>query len=250
MARIRTIKPEFWTSEQIADCSPTARLLFVGLWNFSDDGGVHLYSAKRIKMEIFPGDDFCDADIHNLLDELLSGGLLRSYTVDNTRYLKVSGWRHQKIERASYKHPQPDENTKFDDHSTIIRRSFDDKTPPDVDVDVDVSSLEGKGCRKIPTTTEIVLADRSNSETSMRNCFEVYYSKLESLYPHANLPAEMETCIAHYAKHPVLDPYPVILKWMNRVKKERSLSLVSKQSEREQILADNAESCRQFAGGV
>ena len=41
MARIRTIKPEFWTSEQVVDCSPTARLLFIGLWNFCDDGGVH-----------------------------------------------------------------------------------------------------------------------------------------------------------------------------------------------------------------
>lgn len=34
MARIRTIKPEFWTSEQVMGCAPLARLLFIGLWNF------------------------------------------------------------------------------------------------------------------------------------------------------------------------------------------------------------------------
>ena len=31
MARIRSIKPEFWVSEQVAECSTSARLTFVGL---------------------------------------------------------------------------------------------------------------------------------------------------------------------------------------------------------------------------
>ena len=39
MARIRTIKPEFWASEQVMDCKPVTRLLFIGLWNFVDDFG-------------------------------------------------------------------------------------------------------------------------------------------------------------------------------------------------------------------
>ena len=41
MARIRSIKPEFWTAEQVMECSPMARLLFIGMWNFCDDGGNH-----------------------------------------------------------------------------------------------------------------------------------------------------------------------------------------------------------------
>ena len=48
MARIRSIKPQFWTSEQIADCSSNARLLFIGLWNFCDDCGVHPASPARL----------------------------------------------------------------------------------------------------------------------------------------------------------------------------------------------------------
>ncbi len=41
MARIRSIKTEFWTAEQVMECSPIARLLFIGMWNFCDDGGNH-----------------------------------------------------------------------------------------------------------------------------------------------------------------------------------------------------------------
>ena len=54
MSRIRTVKPEFWTSEQIIACSPIARLLFIGLWNFCDDNGVHPASYIRLKAEVFP----------------------------------------------------------------------------------------------------------------------------------------------------------------------------------------------------
>ena len=57
MARIRTIKPEFWTSDQVVECSFAARLLFIGMWNFCDDYGVHPASLRKLKMEIFPGDD-------------------------------------------------------------------------------------------------------------------------------------------------------------------------------------------------
>jgi len=47
MARIRTIKPEFWVSEQVGECSPNARLLFIGMWNFCDDRGVHPAKPNR-----------------------------------------------------------------------------------------------------------------------------------------------------------------------------------------------------------
>ncbi len=41
MARIRTTKPEFWSSAQIIELSRDARLLFIGMWNFCDDNGRH-----------------------------------------------------------------------------------------------------------------------------------------------------------------------------------------------------------------
>lgn len=108
MARIRTIKPEFWTSEQVTECSPNARLLFIGLLNFCDDSGVHPESLKRLKMEVFPSDDFSIVDISEMVSELLSAHLLELYSVADKGYWRVTGWRHQKIDQPTFKHPLPD----------------------------------------------------------------------------------------------------------------------------------------------
>jgi hypothetical protein len=102
MARIRTIKPEFWSSEQIMECSPNARLMFIGLWNFCDDAGRRRFSPKQIKALIFPSDDFTSENIVGWFDELSSNGLTIKYVVDDVEYLEVTGWKHQKIDK-----PQP-----------------------------------------------------------------------------------------------------------------------------------------------
>ena len=134
MARIRTIKPEFWTSEQIVECSPIARLLFIGMWNFCDDGGNHPASAKTLKMQIFPGDDIAISQIEALVAELVAAGLLSEYLAEGRRYWNVTGWKHQKIERPSYKYPRP-----IDDNSPNDRRQLDARHPPEG------KGREGKG---------------------------------------------------------------------------------------------------------
>lgn len=108
MARIRTIKPEFWTSAQIIECSPMARLLFVGMWNFADDAGRMTYSAKTLKAQIYPSDNLSPDDIARMIDELSSNGLVERYTVDNKQYISITGWHHQKIDRPKpSKIPEP-----------------------------------------------------------------------------------------------------------------------------------------------
>lgn len=131
MARIRTIKPEFWTSEQVVECSPTARLLFVGMWNFADDGGVHPYSWKRVKMQVFPGDSLGQNEIEGCIEELLKVGLLKRFVHENKAFLLITGWHHQKIDKPSYKFPQPKNDTEFDDYSANGSRAFDEHSPPE-----------------------------------------------------------------------------------------------------------------------
>jgi len=126
MARIRSIKPEFWSSEQVMECSPITRLLFIGLWNFCDDAGNHVASAKTIKAEIFPGDDISSTDVRRMLDELSSNGLIVYYSYENKEFLHVTGWHHQKIDRPTFKHPRFSGGT-----TQAARRGLDESSPPE-----------------------------------------------------------------------------------------------------------------------
>lgn len=108
MARIRSVKPEFWTSEQVMDVSRDARILFIGMWNFCDDAGIHSANEKRLKAEVFPADDLTSSDVRRMVDELLRAGLLAEYEVGGQRFWIVTGWHHQKIDQPTFKHPGPD----------------------------------------------------------------------------------------------------------------------------------------------
>jgi hypothetical protein len=109
MARIRTVKPEFWTSEQIMECSPNARLLFIGMWSFCDDGGNHPASAKTLKAEVFPADDFDTDDVSGWMQELVTQGLVLAYEANGKQFWHVTGWhRHQRIDQPTFKFPAPD----------------------------------------------------------------------------------------------------------------------------------------------
>lgn len=108
MARIRSIKPEFWTAEQVMECSPLARLAFIGLWNFCDDAGIHPASPKTLKAEVFPSDDITSTHVAEMVRELVTQGLLEEYEVDGRQFWAVTGWHHQKIDQPTYKHPRPD----------------------------------------------------------------------------------------------------------------------------------------------
>lgn len=97
MARIRAIKPEFWTDEKILELSIPARLFFIGLWTYADDNGVLEYKVKQLKARIFPADDI---DIQPLIDELLHQKLIVSYESDGELYLWIRNFRrHQVIDR-------------------------------------------------------------------------------------------------------------------------------------------------------
>ena len=110
MARIRSIKPEFWTSEQVVSCTLTARLLFIGIWTFCDDNGIHPASVTRLKLQIFPADSISTTDLQGLINELVHAGLLTEYQAGNDRYWQVTGWsKHQRIDKPTYRHPAPSE---------------------------------------------------------------------------------------------------------------------------------------------
>lgn len=76
MARIRTIKPEFFTSEDIVSLTPYARLLYIALWCEADREGRMVWKPRTFKMRYLPGDS---VDIDALCKELTDAGLIRLY---------------------------------------------------------------------------------------------------------------------------------------------------------------------------
>ena len=76
MARIRTIKPEFFTSEDIVALSALARLLYIALWCEADKEGRLVWKPMTFKLRYMPGDD---CNIQALCQEILERGLVKLY---------------------------------------------------------------------------------------------------------------------------------------------------------------------------
>lgn len=76
MARIRTIKPEFFTSEDIVSLSPLARLLYIALWCESDREGRLMWKPRTFKMRYLPADD---CDVEAICSELVAAELVKLY---------------------------------------------------------------------------------------------------------------------------------------------------------------------------
>lgn len=109
MARIRTIKPEYWSSAQVMDCSRDTRLFFIGMWNFADDAGRLPFVERSLKAQIFPGDEDIDSQsIRRMIVELEANGLVAIYTVEGRDFIQITGWKHQRIDKPQLpKCPDP-----------------------------------------------------------------------------------------------------------------------------------------------
>lgn len=95
MARIRTIKPEFFASADVADLSPMARLFFVFLWLEADRQGRLRWNPRNFRLRFFPSDDY---EIDSLSTELVEGGLIVVYENEAERLAEIPTFhRHQVI---------------------------------------------------------------------------------------------------------------------------------------------------------
>jgi hypothetical protein len=103
MARIRTIKPQFWEDIKIGKLSLPARLLFIGCWSFSDDHGVILADLTWVRSNIFKYDSqISNKIIGRWLNELVSFGLLIPFEDNGEKYFIIKNFnKHQLINKPS-----------------------------------------------------------------------------------------------------------------------------------------------------
>jgi hypothetical protein len=113
MARIRSVKPETFTSFTLSRVPIEARFLFVGLWTEADDEGKLIDSAKLLAGSLFPHDENVTAlKVERWLNALAEIGSIQRYEVDGARYIQVSEWGHQKISHpGTSRIPSPSGNT-------------------------------------------------------------------------------------------------------------------------------------------
>ena len=110
MARARNIKPSFFRNPDLADCSPHARLLFIGLWTMADREGRLEDRPRYIKFELMPSDTF---DVDKELDALAERGFIIRYAIKDSRYIQVVNFKkHQNphVKEAPSTIPAPDEH--------------------------------------------------------------------------------------------------------------------------------------------
>jgi hypothetical protein len=113
--RIRSIKPEFYRSDDIAALDHFTRLLFIGLWSYVDDHGRGRDNAPLIVADLFPLDSPREAlaNVSRGLSALEKQGLIHRYEVGGKGYLVIVTWKsHQKVD-----HPQ---DSRFPDPADAV----------------------------------------------------------------------------------------------------------------------------------
>lgn len=102
MARIRTIKPEFWRNESLAGVTAEAALLAIGLLNHCDDEGFFNANPKLVESDVFPL-RILNNTTTSLLRELLGIGYIEMFSgFDGKTYGKVLNFeKHQVINKKT-----------------------------------------------------------------------------------------------------------------------------------------------------
>lgn len=168
MARIRSVKPEFWTDPDVVDLPMAARLLFIGSWNHADDFGVLPDDPRRLKLQVLPADD---VDAEAMIDLLVERGLLlRRVTPAGDRVLVVRTFCiHQRIDKRAvgrWGHPDTfhEHPTEPDDAPTIPTDPAQSRAiPTDPAPGLEGTGLEGTGAvnpvveSAAPSSTALVL---------------------------------------------------------------------------------------------
>lgn len=130
--RIRSIKPEFWRSDDITALGWEDRLIFIGLWSYVDDNGVGLDKLAAIAADLFAGDLEQDssetfARVSRGLQNLSERSRIIRYKVAGKAYLHIVNWdKHQRIDKpnkARYPLPTCDDAEITSENARVSRES-------------------------------------------------------------------------------------------------------------------------------
>lgn len=118
MARIRSIKPTFWSDEKIAKLTHGCMAFFIGLWNFCDDEGKCCLNPRQLSLWM---PVFRSKDILTWVRQLSELGLVRVSVC--SQWVLITNWSHQRINRPV---PTKIKNEEIQWHETSHSLNFDE----------------------------------------------------------------------------------------------------------------------------
>jgi hypothetical protein len=108
MARARNIKPGLFSNELLVELPAFDRLAFIGLWCLADREGRLEDRVKRIKIELFPCDDY---DVEEGLARLAAAGFISRYQVAGQSVIEIINFqKHQSPHGSEKDSTLPDVN--------------------------------------------------------------------------------------------------------------------------------------------
>lgn len=141
MPRIRSIKPEFFTSLTIADLPLSTRLTFIGLWTYVDDNGVGPADPRLIRAAVWPLEEAPDIlqRTREDLQRLHTARLVTLYEVSGKPLVFVNGWtEHQKVSHPRKPRfltpdevPQRRDQESYDSPESLQSPPEDRESPPE-----------------------------------------------------------------------------------------------------------------------
>jgi len=179
--RIRSIKPEYWRSEDISQLTVEDRLLFIGMWSYVDDNGVGIDRLATVAADLFAGDIERDASetfarVSRGLQNLSGAGLIARYEVDGKRFLHVTNWAsHQRIDKPNKaRYPLPTSN------NAVF---------PEVSRECRETHAPGAGEQRNRGTEEQRNSKKENTTTATRSAYSEEFESWWSLYYRETKPA-------------------------------------------------------------
>ena len=100
MARARNIKPGLFSNELLIELPAFDRLAFIGLWCLADREGRLEDRVKRIKIELFPCDDY---DVEAGLMRLADSGFISRYQVAGYSVIEIVNFQKHQSPHGSEK---------------------------------------------------------------------------------------------------------------------------------------------------
>jgi len=188
MARIRTIKPDFFRHHALysleIETGFPLRVAFAGLWTAADREGRFRWIPEELKLDCLPYDNL---DFSRVLDALTTRGFIVKYASNGQWF----GWdssfcRHQVVnnrEKGSVL-PQPPEEPSPSTRDPRV----EDACPTPLDLDpVEGKGKEGKGKElRVDDASECELGKNCNGKQIL--CHELF-TRFWEIYPRHDPPA-------------------------------------------------------------